>query len=372
MAKKGETKGGNFVAEWFGHRIYPKLVSNPQSIADQTTERCPFLSSVKDETTKCIKSASSRGVCTVSAVSNGPRQDWVVCPYRIFDPSIIHEVALRLFPVVGQAALHTHAGPTLIEPDVQASIKASLANGDRVLVYFDAKIGGEVSLRATSKSPEMAFDVTFVELTAQAEGLQLGEFGILEIQTMDFHGSYRHAVSKLTSAVSLFPQTYPQELSKHPEWTGEGVEGPNIANVVKRTFYQMFFKFGFGLNDRCAGTALIIPAAVWDSWQPFLAGPPLLEEPDGTYRLTKPNESFPTGKVPAWICVIELEADEPVTPNRIVTTKVIGVTADAIAHFALKEAPAFASAALFASGGIYATLRHRLLKYWPELTLQVS
>jgi hypothetical protein len=359
----------NYVAEWFGHRVYPTVAETAESVTDQLGQRCPFLSRVKDSTQQCIKPPAARGVCTVSSNSNGPRQDWVVCPYRVFDQQLIDGVAARMFGVGTGGGLATHAAPTLADAAVQAAIKQHLAAGWRVLVYFDAKIGGEISFRATDKSPQMSFDVTFVELLMQGDAVVLGRFGILEIQTMDFHGSYKRAVDKLNMAVHLFPDSFAKEIGKHPEWAGEGIEGPNIANVVKRTFWQMFFKFSFGGTDKCAGTTLAIPASVWDSWQPFLAKPSLAPVSDGTLRLTKPGEVAPVGKIPAWIYVIDADAASPVTPNPIVVRQVIGATADALNHYALVEAPAQASDALLASNGIYATLRRRLRDYWPSESL---
>jgi hypothetical protein len=42
-------------------------------------------------------------------------------------------------------------------------------------------------------------------------------------------------------------------LPDNQRWLSEGVEGPNIANVFKRTFYQMMFTFQLGHHERCAG-----------------------------------------------------------------------------------------------------------------------
>lgn len=356
----------NYVAEWFGHRVYPTVAQTEESVTDQLGQRCPFLSRVKTSTQQCIKPAAARGVCSVSSNSNGTRQDWVVCPYRVFDQSLIDHVAARLFGVGLHGALATHAAPTLADEAVQRSIKQGIVAGRRELVYFDSKIGGEISLRATEKSPQMSFDVTFVELVSQGNAVGLGRFGIFEIQTMDFHGSYKRAVDKLNMAVHLFPGSFAEEIRKHPEWAGEAIEGPNIANVVKRTFWQMFFKFNFGTTDKCAGTVLAIPTSVWDSWQPFLAKPTLQPQPDGTFLLEKPGESLPTGKVPAWIYVIDADAGSGATPNPIAVRRVIGATAGALNYYALVEAPHHAGEALLADAGIYATLRRRLQDYWPS------
>jgi hypothetical protein len=169
--------------------------------------------------------------------------------------------------------------------------------------------------------------------------------------------------NKLKMATHLFPDTYSEQLGLHPEWAGEKIEGPNIANVVKRTFWQIFFKFGFGKSDRCAGTALVIPAAVWDSWQPFLGAPSLQHQADGTFRLSKPGEALPA-KIPGWIYVIDIDAEATSTPNPLVVSKIIGTTSDALVHFALVDAPAYASEALLAEAGIYTTLRRRIRKFW--------
>ena len=49
---------------------------------------------------------------------------------------------------------------------------------------------GEISLSRTQRSPELSFDVTMVELTLVNDQPAVDAFGILEPQTMDFHGSY--------------------------------------------------------------------------------------------------------------------------------------------------------------------------------------
>lgn len=362
----------NVVAEWFGHRIYPDVRIGKRTTADQRSATCPFLSQVEVEPEPCVKKETSRGVCTVSSTSNGRRQDWVVCPYRIFDPSLFDAVAAQLYGIVDLPSLHTHAAPTLERPAIQKAIRRHIAAGGRALVYFDQKLGGEISLRPTSRSPEMSFDVTLVELLPATKGLALGRFGIIEAQTMDFHGSYGHAVEKLKMATALYPDSYHVELRKHPEWASERIEGPNIANVVKRTFWQMLFKFSFGRNDRCAGTSLILPEAVWDSWQPFLGKPDLQPSASGVFALTKPGQQLPSDKIPAWIYVIDIDAASRVSPNPIVVRRIIASTADALNHYALVEAPNFASEALFAADGIYATLRRRIRDFWPLEALDVG
>ena len=37
-----------------------------------------------------MKNANSRGVCTISAGSNGRRKDWLVRPHRALDDDLLH------------------------------------------------------------------------------------------------------------------------------------------------------------------------------------------------------------------------------------------------------------------------------------------
>jgi hypothetical protein len=187
---------------------------------------------------------------------------------------------------------------------------------------------------------------------------------------MDFHGSYGGAVSKLRSALELHPEEFPQTLQANQWWAGDGIEGPNIANVFKRTFYQMMFKFNFGLNPTCAGTALTIPLSVWDSWKPFLAAPELVPQSDGTSRLLIPGTTPPGNtKVPAWIYVFDFDSSAASTPSPMRFVQTIGVTSDALGHYALKAAPQAASEQLVSDAGIYSTLRRRIQLYWPGQAL---
>ena len=43
-----------------------------------------------------------------------------------------------------------------------------MAAGGRVFVYFQDKLGGEISLSRTGASPELSFDITVVELLPAA------------------------------------------------------------------------------------------------------------------------------------------------------------------------------------------------------------
>ena len=87
---------GNFISEWFGYRTYPHVRGSTDALRTQTAGQCPFLTAATREKRECVKNESSSGVCTISNASNGVRQDWLVCPYRVLDPDLIENVIRRL------------------------------------------------------------------------------------------------------------------------------------------------------------------------------------------------------------------------------------------------------------------------------------
>ena len=346
------------MSEWFGHRMYPKVVHSRESIADQRGRRCPFLSNSTGSDRECIKSAASKGVCTISTVSNRRRQDWVVCPYRAFDRSLLISVAARLYSHDGP--IHLFPAPVLADKTNQSEVIDFLGNGQKVLIYFDQKMGGEISVSATARSPEIAFDTTFVEISKSTEGLLLGRFAVMEIQTMDFHGSYRKAVENLSSALRLHQNDFPQQVQKNPRWLSESIEGPNIANVFKRTFWQLMFKFEMASSPGCAGVALAIPIAVWDSWQKFLGAPELISDGARLYTLQSPGTMNSANS--SWLYIFDLDSTNKNTPSPLRIDKIIRTNADALANHALGEAPKGAVRQL--ELGIYPALRSRIRKFW--------
>jgi hypothetical protein len=358
----------NLVAEWFGHRVYPSVAGTPEALHDQQSRRCPFLSTATESLCKCVKAAKSAGICTISSTSNGKRQDWLVCPYRALDPALVENAARRLFSIDAARAVTIKAATTLNRPEVRAEILEVLARGEVALVYMQDKLGGEVSLSATPKSPELSFDVTLVELTPAATGPAVGRYAILEVQTMDFHGSYSHVVKDLEDALRLHSGSFHAMVRDNIAWLSKKIEGPNIANVFKRTLYQMLLKFRLAGHGACAGAAIAIPQAVWDSWQRHLGGPELTALPDGTLQLVDPT--VPVKEACAWIYVFDLDATSTTTPSPIAITKVIAADADAIAHYAFKVAPE----AVLAEGGagslVLDAIRVRLAAWWPELAPQ--
>lgn len=361
---------GNFVSEWFGHRIYPQIVSSSEAISDQQAERCPFLTSAIGDARTCIKAPAARGICTISSVSNGSRQDWLVCPYRALNDELISNAIQRLFQLPAGASPYVTPAATLARPQNREEITSRVSAGERVFIYFDKKTSGELSIPATERSPEFSFDVTIVELILQNHQPHIGRFGILEIQTMDFHGSYRDAVRNLREGLRMHPGDFGTTLQANQWWLSEGVEGPNIANVFKRTFYQMMFKFGLGQHERCAGCVLAIPRSVWDSWQKHLGSPQLTAESDGTFRLVAVDRKIPN-PCPAWIYVFDPDAGSAMTPSPIKVIQAIGTDAHAISYWALEVAPGAALSNIGADMGFLAGLSRRLRGFWPELARTV-
>lgn len=371
--KKAGGEPGNYVSEWFGHRVHPTVISTPESLADQQNGRCPFLSSATVEDRPCIKSAAAKGVCTISSVSNGPRQDWLVCPYRALSAELVTRSTQQLFAVPSGTEIFVTPASTLAKEPIRADIRLRLGRGQPVFIYFDKKTGGELSIPPSERSPEFSFDVTIVELTMENGDPHVGRFGILEIQTMDFHGSYRDAVRNLTDGLRLHPSTFGPTIQGNQHWLADGVEGPNIANVFKRTFYQMIFKFQLGQHERCVGCVLAIPQSVWDSWQRHLGAPTLSEEGDGTVSLLAPGRAR-LDPCPAWVYVFEPDAAAAVTPSPIRLNQMIGTDAPSISHWALEVAPEAALSNIDAEFGFLANLSRRVKAFWPELarTIQVA
>ena len=195
--------------------------------------------------------------------------------------------------------------------------------------------------------------------------VRVGRFGVLGLQTMDFHGSYRRAVQNLKDALRLHGQDFAGVLQNNQRWLAERIEGPNIANVFKRTFYQMMLKFQLGVHPRSVGTALAIPQAVWDSWQSHLGRPHLVSQADGTHALTRP-EAHDTD-IRAWIYVFDIDEKPDTHPSPIVVRRVIATNAAAIAYYALEEVPNRAFSESGSAATVVAAIHRRLSAWWPEL-----
>ncbi|MGW3371716.1 hypothetical protein [Streptomyces hydrogenans] len=314
-----------------------------------------------------MKQKNSKGVCTISSTSNGERQDWLACPFRALDVPMLHDAAHRLFGYAPGDDVSIVAVPVLEKPQAADDLRKRVSEGKPTIVYFQNKLGGEISISSTDRSPEFSFDATMIELLpGDAGAVTVGQYGIFEIQTMDFHGTYAKAVRNLDNARHMHKGEFGASVESHPQWLSEGVEGPNIANAFKRTFYQMMFKFQIGAHDTSAGCILAIPRAVWDSWQRHLGRPDLVPHPDGTWRLMQEGND-PVDNPPAWIYVFDTELSATNTPNPLRLWRVIGTDAAALSHYTLDVAP---EAALEAGGSVDRlrdSITLRLSKYLPEL-----
>ena len=289
------------------------VAASDASIDDQGAGRCPFLTQTLKRSASCVKAPNSRGVCTISATSNGPRQDWLVCPYRALDDGLLADMVCRLYGIPPLDDVLIRPVVALGDEAGRAEILSAVHGPGRAFVYFQDKLGGEISLSKTGASPELSFDITVVELLpARSDtlievpgepGVSVGKYGVIELQTTDTHGSYGHAVKALNSALDLHKDHFAEQLAQNPEWAGRKIEGPNISNVFKRTFYQIAFKFQVTKLDTSVGCTLALPKPVWDSWQPFLGAPELHELPDGTFRLLDDKEAKPSD----WIYVFDID-----------------------------------------------------------------
>lgn len=357
---------GNFVSEWFGHRVFPVVAASDVALDDQSEGRCPFLTVALREETHCVKPASSKGICTISSPSNGMRQDWLVCPYRALTPVLLHSAVERLFGTSGSDRVLIIPAPTLAREDIRREIRSLVASGGRAFAFFQDKLGGEISVPPTDRSPELAFDVTIAELVGSAGALGIARYGILEVQTMDFHGSYRHAVKNLEDALRLHGDHFHATIRANLTWLSDRIEGPNIANVFKRTFYQMILKFQIGKQGACAGCVLAIPQSVWDSWQRHLGRPELAPNADGTFSLYRANHDPSRPRTAAWIFVFDVDASELVSPNRIVLKTMISTDAGSVSHFALEVAPENALGPGGSADRVLETVKRRLADWWTD------
>jgi hypothetical protein len=250
---------------------------------------------------------------------------------------------------------------------VRRDVVAAVRKSGSAFVFFESKLGGELSVAATDRSPELAFDFTLVPILPNGKrGLGLGRHAILEIQTMDFHGSYQAVSKNLRDALRLHKRRFHTTLGANQEWLSQKIDGPNIANVFKRTFYQVALKFQIGADESSAGCVLALPQSVWDSWQRHLGRPDLQVEGDGTLSLWPPT-GRPAGRVPAWIYVFDIDASARRSPSPIVLRHAISTSAEALAHFALQVAPRHAVAGVGTADAFVNTIRRRLRLWWPEL-----
>jgi hypothetical protein len=316
----------------------------------------------------CVKTANSRGVCTISASSNGQRQDWLVCPYRALDESLLNGMVRCLYGLDAAQSVLIRPVRALSDAPIRDEVLVASQGSDprRAFVYFQDKLGGEIGLSKTPASPELSFDITVIELTSHGDDLRVDRYGVIELQTTDTHGSYAQSVTALTNALDLHGRGFHNILQQNPEWAGRKVEGPNISNVFKRTFYQIALKFQITRRETSAGCILALPRPVWDSWQPFLGAPELHQRPDGTWRLLDDDEANPVD----WIYVFDIgeEQGPDGAPAPINVSLVIGTDAATLSRAAFDIAPAKALANGAGTDAVVNAIIRRLTAYLPGVT----
>jgi len=343
---------GNAIAEWFGFRVWPHVDASSAAHDYQTGRNCPFVTAATGSLTQCIK-RNRTGLCTVSSNSNGPRQDWLACPFRILDThfTLLDAVVRRLFRIPADERVILRPVTALQTESIRHEITDALAAAHtRVFVFSQLRLGGEVSIPQTPASPEIEVDASIVEILPDPgadQGFRLGQYGLFEVQTMDFHGSPLHAIANLQNARDQDPTGYHHALAAHPEWARDHVEGPNKANVFKRTIYQIILEIQLARDPDCAGFAIALPQAVWDSWRVHLGQPTI--EPDADdpilWRLHTPQEEVRDPAVElveperAWIVVFDIDAASSESPHPLRIVRQVATTSAALIHFALEHAP---------------------------------
>src|ERR1019366_3183883 len=146
------------------------------------------------------------------------------------------------------------------------------------------------------------------------------------------------------------------------------IEGPNISNVFKRTFYQIMVKFQLSGQGAAAGTELALPKAVWESWQPFLGRPEIIRG-DGDVDVMKAYGGEPPSGHNAYICVSDLDArhKDAISPVRV--DRFIRLSADTLAHYAFKVVPQAMLTSIQSTDSILARIRARLVEFWPGFSV---
>ena len=145
-----------------------------------------------------------------------------------------------------------------------------------------------------------------------------------------------------------------------------GSRQPNIANVFKRTFYQMMLKFRIGASEVCSGCVLALPVSVWESWQRHLGAPELSMAGDRSFHLVVPGQPLPSPPK-TWIIIFDIDSQPTQGPSPVVLDKVIATSAEALAYYAFDVAPSAAVSAEGPIASIASQVRLRLAQFWPEL-----
>ncbi|WP_221088245.1 PDDEXK family nuclease [Deinococcus aquaedulcis] len=355
------TPQGNYVAEWFGHRVWPVVDRSEEARRHQAQRACPFLSQATGEHTECIKKAKGwdepYGVCTINSTSNGTPQDWIACPYRTLDQhfTLLASAVRTSYAVDDQVQIALLPLTVLHKLEQRERIRDLLARGGRVFLFSSQKLGGEIDLSETPASPGALVDTSVVEVSAVDASGAPSTFGrhlFYEIQTADFHGSPLHVATRLKALCPRVesgtepPEDYHgpllQAMERGENVCGDKVEGPNKANIFKRTIYQMIFKMALARHPESEGFAIVLPVAVWESWLRHLGQPRLLPvggDPDHV-ALLAPDERVETVAATnnAAVFVFEIDTTSAESPHPLRLVKRVTCSVDALIHHTFRAA----------------------------------
>jgi hypothetical protein len=216
-----------------------------------------------------------------------------------------------------------------------------------VFAFAADKLGGEVDIPETEASPGAKVDVSIIEILgldpSSGAPSEFGQHVFYEIQTSDFHGSPLHAVAMLKDlcpAGSTDP--YHDRLREKVEICGTGMEGPNKANVFKRTIYQMIVKVRMAEHPSCAGFMLILPLPVWDSWVRHLGFPELHPDKDDPSLVAlldhEDDPALLRVSARSWIFVFDVDRVSEESPQPLKTVRRVATSAEALMHHAFLAA----------------------------------
>lgn len=216
----------------------------------------------------------------------------------------------------------------------------------RVFVFLADKLGGEVDLPETQGSPGAKVDVSVIEVLecdSHSKPTKFGKHLLYEIQTSDFHGSPLHAVKLLEDLCAKDRKNakFHASLEVDIERCGAGVEGPNKANVFKRTFYQAVLKVLVATSDNCVGFVLILPSSVWGSWKKHLGNPSLVNGDGLKKALLASGENDKQAiieKSKSWIFVFDVDTNSPTVPNPLKIREMVAASAKSLQEHAFDKA----------------------------------
>ncbi|TVS16888.1 MAG: hypothetical protein EA424_13490, partial [Planctomycetaceae bacterium] len=122
------------------------------------------------------------------------------------------------------------------------------------------------------------------------------------------------------------------------EICGTGVEGPNKANIFKRTIYQMIFKIELARAPQCSGFAIVLPVPVWDSWLRHLGQPRLTETGDDSECVELRAEGEMAANLEqrerATVYVFDIDRESAETPNPLKIVQRVRISAASLSYHA--------------------------------------